>query len=200
MLSSCSSEWSYAQTIRKSRRAGTIALNGALALCVIVLSGPPTFALHGVKNHDAKQQIEQLEDEWRAAQMTGDVATMDRLLSDDYIGISMSGQVNTKAQQLARIRSHALTVSRLDIEDRKIKLLGQVAVVTVRASVQGVNEGTPLNGNFRYTRVYQHLPTGAWKITNFEATRIPGEGKPQGLANSPPGRAPDPNATDKKPD
>ena len=192
------SEWSYTQTIREeSRRAGTIALNGALALCVIVLSGPPAFAVHGVKNHDAKQQIEQLEDEWRTAQIAGDAAAMDRLLSDDYIGISMSGQVNTKAQQLARIRSHALTVSRLDIEDRKIKLLGQVAVVTVRASVQGVSEGTPLNGNFRYTRVYQHLPTGAWKITNFEATRIPGDGKPQDAANTAPARGRDASATGK---
>ncbi len=186
MVFPCRSEWSHAQTIRKSRRAGMFALNGALALCVIVLSGPLAFAVHGVKNHDAKQQIEQLEDEWRNAQIAGDAATMDKLLSDDYIGISMSGQVNTKAQQLARIRSHALTVSRLDIEDRKIKLLGQVAVVTVRASVQGVSEGTPLNGNFRYTRIYQHLPSGAWKITNFEATRIPGNGKPQDAANTSP--------------
>jgi len=33
---------------------------------------------------------------------------MDKLLSDDYIGITMTGQVNTKAQQLDRMRMHRL--------------------------------------------------------------------------------------------
>ena len=55
----------------------------------------------------------------------------------------------------------------------KVKLLGQVAIVTSLAEVQGQNEGLPLNGRFRYTRVYQRLPSGAWKITNFELTRVP---------------------------
>ena len=98
---------------------------------------------------------------------------MDKLLSDDYVGISMTGQVNTKAQQLSRIRSHAFILTRIDLGEMKVKLVGQVAIVTVRASVEGTNEGTPMNGVFRYTRVYQHLPTGEWKITNFEETRIP---------------------------
>jgi hypothetical protein len=25
---------------------------------------------------------------------------------------------------------------------------------------------------YRYTRVYSRLPSGTWKITNFEATRV----------------------------
>ena len=43
------------------------------------------------KKHDAKRQVEALEEQWRQAQLIGDVATMDKLLSDDYIGITMTG-------------------------------------------------------------------------------------------------------------
>ncbi len=138
------------------------------------------------QKHDYKREVESLEEQWRAAQLAGDVVAMDKLLSDDYVGISMTGQVNTKAQQLTRVRNHSFVITKIDLGEMKVKLVGQVAIVTVRASVEATSEGTPMSGTFRYTRVYQHLPSGDWKITNFEATRIPtrtiagsDEGNPQ---------------------
>ncbi len=135
------------------------------------------------KKHAAKQQVEALEEQWRQAQLGGDVATMDKLLSDDYIGISMTGQVNTKTQQLDRMRAHKIALTRLDLGERQVKLIGSIAIVTSRAEVEGTNDGAPLHGTFRYTRVYQRLPSGAWKITSFEATRVPG---PRGDRNQAP--------------
>lgn len=122
--------------------------------------------------HDAKKQVEALEEKWRVAQLAGDIATMDRMLSDDFIGISMSGQVNTKAQQLEHIRTHRLVFTKIKLDDMKVKLVDSVAIVTCQAEVEGTSEGASVKGVYRYTRVYQHLPSGEWKITNFEATRI----------------------------
>jgi ketosteroid isomerase-like protein len=130
------------------------------------------------KKHAAKQQVEALEEQWRQAQLAGDVATMDKLLSDDYIGISMTGQVNTKMQQLDRMRMHKIALTRLDLGERQVKLVGAIAIVTSRAEVEGTNEGAPVKGTYRYTRVYQRLPSGGWKITSFEATRVPGPKNP----------------------
>lgn len=124
------------------------------------------------KKHDVRKQVEALEEKWRVAQMAGDIATMDRMLSDDFIGISMSGQLNTKAQQLDRIRNHQLVITRLDLSDMKVKLVGEVAIVTSSAQVEGTSEGVSMQGVYRYTRIYQRLPSGEWKITNFEATRV----------------------------
>jgi ketosteroid isomerase-like protein len=150
------------------------------------------------KKHAAKQQVEAMEEQWRKAQLGGDVATMDKLLSDDYIGISMTGQVNTKAQQLDRMRMHKVALTRLDLGDRQVKLIGSIAIVTSRAEVEGTNDGAPVKGTYRYTRVYQRLPSGDWKITSFEATRVPGprnttdsgnsdhDRTPQVTANAPP--------------
>jgi ketosteroid isomerase-like protein len=152
------------------------------------------------KKHAAKQQVEALEEQWRAAQLAGDVGTMDKLLSDDYIGISMTGQVNTKIQQLDRMRMHKIALTRIDLEDQQIKLVGSIAIVTSRAEVEGTNEGVPIQGTYRYTRVYQRLPTGVWKITSFEATRVPGprdpsmpkhnRDSPKATANVPPPAGP----------
>lgn len=132
---------------------------------------------HATKKAATRQTVEALEEQWRRAQLAGDVAAMDRLLSDDYVGISASGVVTTKTQQLARIRDRVAVLTRLELSDIKVKLIhGVVAVVTSRAEVAGSNENGPIKGSFRYTRVYQRSPGGAWKITSFEATRLPGEG------------------------
>ena len=144
------------------------------------------------KKHDAKRQVEALEEQWRQAQLAGDVVTMDKLLSDDYIGISMTGQVNTKMQQLDRMRMHKVALTKLDLADRQVKLIGSIAIVTSRAEVEGTNDGLPIKGTFRYTRVYQRLPSGIWKITSFEATRVPGprnhdrDAIPKATASAPP--------------
>ena len=144
-------------------------------LFLLLGAGPPAEAHSQRPNkHDERRQLETLEGQWRQAEISGDVAALDRLLSDDFVGISMSGEVNTKSQQLNRMRSRALVLTRLELDDMKIKLLGQVAVVTGRARVEGTSDGSSLKGNFRYTRVYLRQPGGAWKVTNFEVTRIPG--------------------------
>ncbi len=129
---------------------------------------------------DVKRQIEQLEDQWRTAQLSGDIATMDRMLSEDYVGITMTGQVNTKVQQLARLRTRAIVLTRLDVEDMKVRLIGQVAIVTVKARVEGVSDVKRIDGEYRYTRIYHQVPSGVWKITNFEAAQIP-KGHHRGL-------------------
>lgn len=138
------------------------------------------------KKHDAKKQVETLEEKWRMAQLAGDVATMDKMLSDDFIGISMSGQVNTKAQQLDRVRTRKLVVSKVELSDMKVKLVGSVAIVTSQADVEGTSEDGSVKGTYRYTRIYQRLTNGEWKITSFEATRIrPAKSSGQKTSGSP---------------
>ncbi len=146
---------------RSSRRSLT-SLAVLLTAAIMSAPVPSAFALHmqplHEKKHDAKRQVEALEERWRQAQLSGDVATMDSLLSDDYIGISMTGQVNTKMQQLDRMRSHKLALSKLDLGEMQVKLVGAIAIVTSRAEVEGTNEGIPVKGTYRYTR---GLPTPA---------------------------------------
>jgi len=124
----------------------------------------------------AKEQIQDLEELWRTATVTGDVATMDKLLSDDYVGISWTGRINNKAMQLDRIRSRTVAVEQMELNDMKIKVVGTIAIVTSRATVKGNSEDGSLSGDFRYTHVYQRSVSGPWKITNLEATRIPDGG------------------------
>jgi ketosteroid isomerase-like protein len=159
-------------------------MGSGVLLAAMAIGWPASTAFAGhlqplhEKKHDAKRQVEALEEQWRQAQLAGDVATMDKLLSDDYIGISMTGQVNTKIQQLDRMRTRKVVLTKLDLGEMQVKLVGSIAIVTSRAQVEGTNEGVAVQGTYRYTRVYQRLPSGGWKITSFEATRVPGSRDP----------------------
>jgi ketosteroid isomerase-like protein len=152
----------------------------ATILVLLVAFGVETQAAHAIymgphprQHGDFKREVEALEEQWRISQVTNDVTAMDKLLSDDYIGISMTGKVYTKAQQLERMKNRDLVVTKFVIDEMKVKLIGSIAIVTSHTDIEGTNDGIPLKGNYRYTRIYKRLPSGAWKITSFEATRAP---------------------------
>jgi ketosteroid isomerase-like protein len=158
-----------------------------LSVSMLALVAVTTFALplraaapHPRRHDQYKHQVEQLDDAWRTAQIAGDVDAMDNLLSDDYVGITMTGQVVTKTQQLDRMRKRSLVFAKMDFTEVKVKLIGSTAIVTCLAEVEGTNEGEPMHGKFRSTRVYSRTPTGTWKITNFEATRVGPPPPPRG--------------------
>src|ERR1700745_835001 len=109
------------------------------------------------KKHDAKRQVEALEEQWRQAQLAGDVAAMDKLLSGDHIGITMTRPGDTKSQQLDRMRMKKIAITKLELGDRQVKLVGSIAIVTSRAEVEGTNEGAPVKGTHRSTRGYHRL-------------------------------------------
>jgi ketosteroid isomerase-like protein len=155
-------------TRRLQHSLGLVAL---LAMTVLVWHGRAD-AQHPKRHDQYKHQVEKLEDVWRAAELSGDVAAMDELLSDDYVGITMSGQVVTKMQQLDRMRNRQLVLTKIVLDDMKVKLIGTTAIVQSLADVDGTNDGDPMHGTYRYMRVYSRSPSGTWKITNFEATRV----------------------------
>lgn len=166
------------QRLRTPRLHRLLRPAGALLAACVLLTASAAFAKvdtpHRKRSSLYKSQVEQLEQAWRTAQLAGDVVEMDKLLAEDYVGITMTGQVVTKMQQLDRLRSRQMVLTRIDLDDMKVKLIGTTAVVTSLASIDGTNDGASVHGTYRYTRVYTRLPSGVWKITNFEATRVGG--------------------------
>ena len=170
-----------------------VSLAVCAALCGVLCAAIPASAQPGHPKGDPKRvarvHIEALEQQWRSAQLAGDVTAMDKLLSEDFLGIASNGDVGTKEQFLDRMRNRTLTLNTMDVSEQKIKLVGQVAIVTSLAQIDGMADGQPLTGRFRYTRVYQRLPGDTWRVTNFEATHIPAQRRsgpsPSGPAGTP---------------
>jgi ketosteroid isomerase-like protein len=145
-----------------------------LVMAALVVATLPHASAQDSRRREHKRaeraQIVALEHEWLKAALSDDVSAMDKLLSDDYLGITGNGAVLTKSQQLDRMRDRHFSITKLETSELKIKLIGNIAIVTSLAEVEGVNGDEPLHGAYRYTRVYQRMSGGIWKVTNFEVT------------------------------
>ncbi len=124
------------------------------------------------EKHESRREIDQLEETWRNAELTGNVAVMDGLLADDYVSISASGTLQTKEDTLARLRSGRKHITAIELSDSKVRFYGATALVTSFAHVTGTNATGETVGNFRYTHVYVRNAQGQWKMVSSEASKI----------------------------
>lgn len=155
----------------KRRLQFTMALRVVMVLVLWCWCTVPARAVF--PHHDPIHKIiEGLESEWRDAQLTDNIATLDRLLADDYLGISANGTLETKADVLATRRSGRLKITQMVLSDVKIRIYGDTAVVTSKVDLTGKNGDRDISGHYRYTRVY-NFRAGQWRIVSFEASRVP---------------------------
>jgi ketosteroid isomerase-like protein len=161
---------------RRARRF--TARNGAIVLLLAACFPGVPIAGHAAavpllhRDDRLRREIESLESQWRTALMQNDVATINRLLADDYLGINPNGTLETKADALALRRSGTTKISSMDPINMKIRIYGETAVVTSQVEVQGRDGERDISGRYHYTRVYSRR-SGEWKVVSFEASRIP---------------------------
>jgi ketosteroid isomerase-like protein len=123
-------------------------------------------------NSALQAQIVEVEDRLRIAMLGSDVGALNDLLAQDLIFTNHLGQLLGKDDDLAAYRSGVLKVLSLEPSERRVKALGDVAVVSVRMQLSGTYEGTPANGDFRFTRVWARSQQKRWQIIAAHAGLI----------------------------
>lgn len=117
--------------------------------------------------------LESLERDLRLAQLNADVATLDRLISDDLLFTGPDGTLVSKADDLAAHRTGAVRFSSHDVEDLRVRRISpDVAVVALRARLAGTVAGAPFAGTFRYTRVWARTDGDGWRIVGGHVSRV----------------------------
>jgi ketosteroid isomerase-like protein len=141
-------------------------------LALMLLAPTMLLALFHTEKHEWRNELFQMEDNWRNALLHGNATAMSGLLADDFMAISANGMLETKEQTIAHMRSGSLRFRSLNISDRKVRFYGSTAVVTCRAEVTGTTPDGDISGNYRYTHVWVQEGNGPWRIVSFEASRI----------------------------
>ena len=87
-----------------------------------------------------EQSLVQIERDWAVASAANDAAALDKLTTDDWVNNS-NGQIITKKQLLADIRSGASKVSSAEASDLRVFVVGDTATVhgvwTQKSSLRG---------------------------------------------------------------
>ena len=89
------------------------------------------------------KEILALEDKRYAAMCGGDFAALEAMLHDELLYTHSSGLTDTKATWLASLRSGKTKYKSAVCSDRKVRLVGDTALVTGRAAIEAEINGQP---------------------------------------------------------
>ncbi|MDE3201527.1 MAG: nuclear transport factor 2 family protein [Acidobacteriota bacterium] len=148
----------------------------ALAMAILMAAPMLRAGLFRDAHHVWRNELFQMEDNWRNAMLRGNVSALSSMLAEDYMGISANGMLESREQTLAMMRKGTQKFRSIVVNDRKVRFYGSTAVVTSRAEVVGSSPEGDLTGSYRYTHVWVRDGNGPWKIVSFEASRIRGHG------------------------
>ncbi|MBA3711301.1 MAG: nuclear transport factor 2 family protein [Pyrinomonadaceae bacterium] len=119
----------------------------------------------------AEQAVRQLDTERVQALLRSNTTTLERIFADDYANTNNSGEVLTKGQVMAEVKSGDVKYETITIDDVQVRVYGDTAVLTGRATVKGARKGQDISGQNRVTRVYVKQ-AGGWRLVAQQSTRI----------------------------
>jgi ketosteroid isomerase-like protein len=122
-------------------------------------------------NGEVVKQIKKMEEDRNQAVLRGDAAALDRVTSDDYTFITLRGELRTKSEILKGFKSGSFKYESRDLSDLNVRVYGNTAVVTGRATQKGVEDGKDYSGDYRFTRVYIRQ-RDHWFTVALQVTRV----------------------------
>jgi ketosteroid isomerase-like protein len=138
-----------------------------LALAVAVQAQTPAQT----KSGGVEQELIKLENEWADAWVKRDVAFFDRIIADDYTWTSPWGEVWTKAQDLALVKSGKDVIKSWVLADIKVRVYGDTAVVTGRNTVKETYKSEDVSGQNRWTHTWVKR-AGRWQCVAAHSSEI----------------------------
>ncbi|MFN2579139.1 MAG: nuclear transport factor 2 family protein [Pyrinomonadaceae bacterium] len=129
-------------------------------------------------NQNTVAEIKKLEQERFNAYVKLDVATLERIMADDYTSIYADGEVITRAEELKSMRSappNVLSSLKANIDQIAVRQFGFSAVLTGRLIINGTvdwfEKDVKVDASFRYTAIYINK-LGRWRIVACQFTTI----------------------------
>ena len=127
----------------------------------------------------AEQEVTHLADAWVTAELRGDTTFLERTLADDFIGIGPLSFMLTKQEWLTRHKSGDLKYEALTLDDVKVRVYNDAAVLTGRQDQKAAYRDNSIPGQFRITLVF--VQQEQWQLASLHLSTI---GQPPPFARS----------------
>ncbi len=132
-------------------------------VAVFLVLGISSIAIGQYKKGSVEDKLIQLDKAWTFAELKGDKKAAAAIVADDYIGTTQQGEVENKAEYMAQMGPNSDMVRS---DDYKVRLFGNTAIMTHRATVEGVR-----NMQFRSTHIWMRRG-GKWRVVAHHGSRI----------------------------
>ncbi len=120
----------------------------------------------------AEQEVRQTIEKYRTALLQKDAATLERIWADDYTFTNGAGEIHSKADRLANLKSGATSLDSISQEEEmKVRIHGNVAVATSRVTIKGQYSGKQTSGQYRSIHVWVKGAAG-WQLVANQITPV----------------------------
>ena len=119
----------------------------------------------------AEQELIKHENEWAEAWVKSDVAFQGRITADDYTWISPWGEVFSKADNLALLKSGVDLIESWVLTEMKVRVYGDAAVVTGLSTIKETFKGRDVGGQERWTHTWVRRD-GRWQCVAAQSSEI----------------------------
>lgn len=113
-------------------------------------------------NMDTLQELTTFDSRWNMALENNNATEIGAFMADDWIIVGTEGGITTKAEFLSRVSSGDLMHTRMDADERRVKIYGNTGVITGRGTSSGTWQGMPFSLYEWSTSVYIRDAAG-WK-------------------------------------
>jgi len=107
-----------------------------------------------------KSDIEEMEYRLIEAIKSSDIDFLENVMHSDLVAMAPNGQRITKEMDLASHKSGSMVVESLIPSIDEIQIIGDNAIALVTYNTKGKMLGTPIEGTFRYNRVWKRFDNG----------------------------------------
>ena len=115
------------------------------------------------KAEDGSKAVLALESKWNDAYRRGDIAALNVLVADDFIITVEDGTTYSKPGYIARLGDPSEHVELSKMSDLKVRLHGNIAVVTGEYHEKGTSKGKSYEYRDRLTDVWVN-GEGKWQV------------------------------------
>jgi len=115
------------------------------------------------KSSDPSKAVLALESKWNDAYRRGDIDALNVLLADDFIITVEDGTTYSKSGYISRLGGPGQHVELSKMADLKVRVRGNVAVVTGEYHEKGTFNGKPYEYHDRLTDVWVN-GDGRWQV------------------------------------
>lgn len=129
------------------------------------------IALGAAMKSDAQYEVEEIEQAIGRAVVAHDVPFMDQLWAEDFIYTGIRAEVKGKPEVLTEFNAGQLRFTKMEFDDVRVRIYGETAVATGRATTVGQSPQGEISGQSRYTRLYVRRE-GRWQLVAFQATPL----------------------------
>lgn len=148
-----------------------------------ILAQASSPAAAPVKTGSVEQELMNLEQDWAKAYVQHDLVALGRIEADDIIYTDSDGAVMTKAQDLDDVKSGAFVAASFVVDDMKVSVYGDAAVITGRSTIKAQYKGKDGNGQFRWTDTWIRRD-GVWQCVASHASKVAQANKPTPPSNA----------------